>query len=108
MTQPSGDAETAERLLAHARQLYQNLAGELSKALRTIASDVEDEATKRRAETIRSHRKSLQTILEIELQFIKDSQKAEPSHVIDLEAARAEVYRRLDRLATTRGDQGAA
>ncbi len=108
MTGPSSDADTAERLLAHARQLYQNLAGELSKALRTIASDEEVEAAKGRAETIRSHRKALQTVLEIELQFIKDSQKAETSHVIDLEAARAEVYRRLDRLAASGGDRGVA
>ncbi|MFN3261886.1 MAG: hypothetical protein ACE37J_15135 [Pikeienuella sp.] len=108
MTGPSSDAEAAERLLAHARQLYQNLAGELSKALRTISSDEETERTKGRAETIRSHRKALQTVLEIELQFLKDSQKAETSHVIDLESARVEVYRRLDRLAASGGDRGAA
>lgn len=108
MTIPSGDAEAAERLLTHARQLYHNLAGELSKALRSIGAEAEDGAAKGRADTIRAHRKALQTVLEIELQLVKDAQREGAGHVIDLEAARAEVYRRLDRLAPAGGDRGAA
>ncbi|QIE54516.1 hypothetical protein G5B40_03145 [Pikeienuella piscinae] len=104
MTHPRIDAATAERLIAQARQLYQNLGYELAKAIRVLHSGAEDLAAKGRAETLRAHRKALQTVLDLELQLRKESQNPEKSNEIDLEAARDEIYRRLDRLATAGGD----
>lgn len=104
MTLTPGEALGAERLLTHARQLYHNLANELAKALRVLNTGAEDDAAKGRADTIRAHRKALQTVLELELQFAKESPKSETMHEINIEAARAEIYRRLARLAITGGD----
>ncbi|MEX2520478.1 MAG: hypothetical protein WD969_14245 [Paracoccaceae bacterium] len=104
MTLTPGEALGADRLLTHARQLYHNLAGELAKALRVLNSGVEDEAAKGRADTIRAHRKALQTVLDLELQLARDTGKAETTHEIDIEAARTEIHRRLARLAISGGD----
>ncbi|WP_340109100.1 hypothetical protein [Pikeienuella sp. HZG-20] len=104
MTSKTGDTDKVERLLAHARQLYQNLAHELTCAIRVLHSGAEDLAARGRAETIRAHRKALQTIIDIELQLAKETRRPEQSHEIDIEAARAEIYRRLDRLASAGGD----
>lgn len=103
MTNSKGDADRVERLLAHARQLYQNLAQELSRAIRVLHVDAEDLTAKGRAETIKAHRKALQTVLDLELQLANKSQKPEKANELDLEAARAEIYRRLDRLAAAGG-----
>ncbi|MFV0473506.1 MAG: hypothetical protein ACK5MQ_04790 [Pikeienuella sp.] len=93
-----------ERLIANARQLYQNLGNELAHALRILNSGAEDLAAKGRAETIRAHRKALQTILDLEAQFEREQGKLTTGNEIDLEAARSEIYRRLDRLAAAGGD----
>lgn len=103
MTISKDSAAGAERLLAHARQLYQNLAQELTRAIRVLNSGAEDDSAKGRAETIRAHRKALQTVLDLEIQLAKDI-KPEEKHGIDLEAARAEIYQRLDRLAAAGRD----
>lgn len=104
MTISNVNADKAERMLAHAQQLYHNLTHELARAIRVLNSGAEDQAAKGRAETIKAHRKALQTVLEIEIQLAKDNREPGKTHEIDLEAARAEIYRRLDRLASARGD----
>lgn len=104
MTKPNADRAAVARLIANARQLYQNLGTELAQALRTLNSGAEDLAAKGRAETIRAHRKALQTILDLEAQFEREHGKPEAANEIDLEAARREIYRRLDRLAAAGGD----
>ncbi len=104
MTSTTESASTAERLLESARLLYANIHAELAKTLDSIPLPAEDEAAKGRAEMIRSHRKALQTVLDIEMQIAKDEGRTGPGHGIDLEAARAEIYRRLDRLAVAGGN----
>lgn len=99
MSTPSGDASRSARLLSNAEALYHNLATELARGLRALKAGKDDPAGKARAETLRAHRKALQTILELELQLVGKPQITRGGHEIDLEDARAEIYRRLDRLA---------
>ncbi|MEM7523765.1 MAG: hypothetical protein AAF360_08435 [Pseudomonadota bacterium] len=104
MDTPLCDAATAARLLEHARKLYDDLSEELSLALDTLRSEQPDPEAKGRAETIRSHRKALQTVLEIQIQFVKQNEERGAPDAIDLQAARAEIIRRLDRLSSERRD----
>lgn len=99
MTSDTDSESSGARLLASARLLYMNLHAELARSLQTIPLPGEDEAAKQRAEQIRSHRKALQTVIDIELQNARNEGRTGQGHDIDLEAARAEIYRRLDRLA---------
>ena len=100
----SDDAYGAAALVAHARALYAALADELSRALRALRS--EDEAAQPGLlEAIRAHRKALQTVLDYELQI--QAEKGETDGALDLEAAREEIYRRLDRLAAYGAASGA-
>lgn len=99
MDTPLSDAAVAERLIAHARKLYHDLTDELMNALELLRSGEVDQEAKGRAETIRSHRKALQTVLEIEIQFVKNAKEKGGPGAIDLEAARDEIFRRLGRLS---------
>ena len=100
METPLSDHEVAEQLLRHARTLYQKLTEALSLALDRLEVGEEDPLpdAKSRAETIRAHRKALQTVLDIQAQLVRDAEKAESVRSINVEAARREIYRRLDRL----------
>ncbi len=98
METPLSDKSVKERLLLHARTLYQQLTDELVKALESLEKGTVDTEAKGRAETIRAHRKALNTVLEIETQFIKDAEKANSVGAINLDAAREEIYRRFDSL----------
>ena len=105
METPLGDAALAAKLVVHARKLYQDLTEELQRALRQLQSGEEDVNAKGRADVIRSHRKALQTVLDIELQFVKASKEdGGARNGLDLEAARREIYRRLDRISTEKDD----
>lgn len=83
------------RLIEHARRLYRELSKELARAIDRIGGETAAEA-KSRTETLRAHRKALQTVLEFELLFTKDEEGG--GDALDLEAARAEIFGRLDRL----------
>lgn len=98
MTTHFAEGERVKALFAYAEKLYMNLSAELERALAALGSGADGLATKVSAETLRAHRKALQTILEIELQLFGDKKKSGGAHELDLEAARTEVYRRLDRL----------
>jgi hypothetical protein len=51
-------------------------------------------------ELIRQNRKALQTVLDLEVKLMRETDKQRPGEgVIDLAEARAEIARRLDRLA---------
>lgn len=106
MDTPLCDAETAERIVEEARRLYYDLASELARALGTLRSGTEDPEAKSRADTIRAHRKALQTILDIQTKFVSEADKGGGGYEIDLEAARREIHSRLDRLSVTGGDSG--
>ncbi|MEO0360620.1 MAG: hypothetical protein AAF322_05910 [Pseudomonadota bacterium] len=105
MDTPLSDAVVAQRLINHARQLYNDLTEELMRALDLLRNGEADPEAKGRAETIRSHRKALQTVLEIEVQFVKNAK--EEKDELDLHAARDEIFRRLDRLASRGSGQDA-
>ena len=92
------------RLMEHARQLYRDLTEELIGAIDRLKADQSDTDVKARSETIRAHRKALQTILELEVQFLKQAEKGRDAHELDLEAAREEVMGRFRRLAESGED----
>lgn len=107
METPLSDRSVKERLLLHARTLYQQLTEELTRALNALERGEIDPEVKGRAEAIRAHRKALQTVLDIETQFIRDAEKADNVGVIDLDAAREEIYRRFDLLDAARAKEAA-
>ena len=84
-------------ILKTARGLYEDLAEELEGAIRRLKSGVDDVEAKARAETIKAHRRALQTVLELEAQFLREAERADKLRAIDVEAAKREIYRRLDR-----------
>lgn len=92
------------RLMEHARGLYQDLTEELIAAIDRLKADTSDTDVKTRSDTIRAHRKALQTILELEVQFLKQAEEGRDTHELDLEAARTEVMGRFRRLADAGGD----
>ena len=108
MTTIHPSRKLTENVLTHARTLYRQLTEELSRALTRLETDGPDPEAKGRAETIRAHRKALQTVLDIEAQFLREAEKAESVRSINVEAARREIYSRLDRLIAAERAGGAA
>lgn len=104
MDTPKVLSETTTKLMEQARSLYRDLNEELMAAIERLKSDENDMDAKTRSETIRAHRKALQTILELEVQFLKQAEKGRDAHELDLESARAEVMGRFRRLAESRDD----
>ncbi|MGB0507472.1 MAG: hypothetical protein ACPGGK_14865 [Pikeienuella sp.] len=92
-------ASLTRRMLEHARQLYQDLSDELADAIHRLKSDIHDQDAIQHNDTLRAHRKALQTVLEYELQFLKQAEEDETGHDLDLDAAREEINRRIHRLA---------
>ena len=104
MVMPNILSDTTTRLMEQARSLYRDLNEELMAAIVRLKCDDGDLDAKTRSDTIRAHRKALQTILELEVQFLKQAEKGRDAHELDLEAARAEVMGRFRRLAETGDD----
>ncbi|MEM7546693.1 MAG: hypothetical protein AAF367_14255 [Pseudomonadota bacterium] len=104
MDTPLSDAETASRIVDEAQRLYHDLARELNQALTKLRNGIDDPEAKSRAETIRAHRKALQTILDIQAKFVTQAEEGSSGYELDLEAARREINRRLDRLAALKRD----
>lgn len=96
--------DTTTRLMEQARTLYRDLNEELMAAIVRLREEDGDPDAKTRSDTIRAHRKALQTILELEVQFLKQAEKGQDAHELDLEAARAEVMGRFRRLSETGDD----
>lgn len=90
--------------LRHARRIFADLARELEAETDRLWGVARDEGDEARLKLVldlaqRTH-KAFQTVNEIEVKLIKAEDIAVPGrNVIDLEAARAEIARRLDRLA---------
>jgi hypothetical protein len=99
------DDVTAANLstLARARKLFASLSRALEGEIKRLknASETEDESQARiRSGVIRQNQRALQLVLELEVNLIRETAKQRPGEgVIDLVQARAEVARRLDRLA---------
>lgn len=97
MTSALTDELISKKIMDRARKLYESLALELEHGLEKLKGGKEDPDAKARAETIKAHRRALQTVLEIEAQFLREAERAESVRAIDVEAAKREIYRRLDR-----------
>ncbi len=91
-------------ILARARKLFADLSRSLDGEIDRLQAALETEDDKVRAKAladlIRTNQKSLQTVLDTELKLMREADQQRPGEgVIDLDQARAEIDRRLDRLA---------
>ena len=98
--------EAADNLstLACARKLFAGLSRSLDGEIDRLQAGLEIEIDKERVtaltELIRQNQKALQTVLEFEAKLMRGADRQRPGEgVIDLAEARAEIARRLDRLA---------
>ena len=90
--------------LDRARRLFARLSRGLEREIDRLESALEAETDKERmkelADTVRQSRKALQTVLDTECKLMRGAGGARRGEgVIDLAEARAEITRRLDRLA---------
>ena len=98
--------ETAANLsaLARARKLFADLSrsldGEIDRLQAVLNSETDEGRAKDLTERVRQNQKALQTVLDLEVKLMREADKQRPGEgVIDLAQARAEINRRLDRLA---------
>ena len=101
------DEVIARKILERAKALYDLLTEELNTGISRLKADMTDADAKARAETIRAHRKALQAVVEIEAQLMRAADRAGSLRAIDVEAAKREIYRRLDIEPARTGAQGA-
>ena len=104
-----GGASTEEEAvnlsaLARARKLFAGLSRSLEGEIDRLQSAVETESEKDRIkdlmDLVRVNQKALQNVLEYEAKLMREADRQRPGEgVIDLAQARAEIFRRLDRLA---------
>ena len=91
-------------ILARARKLFaglsRSLEGEIDRLGTALETETEESRIKAMTELIRQNRKALQTVLDLEVKLMRETDKQRLGEgVIDLAEARAEIARRLDRLA---------
>ena len=98
--------KAAENLstLARARKLFADLSrsldGEIDRLQAALETEDDPARTKELAEKVRQNQKSLQTVLDLEVKLMREADKQRPGEgVIDLAQARAEIDRRIARLA---------
>jgi hypothetical protein len=90
--------------LARARKLFAGLSRSLDGETDRLRAALETETEKGRVneltELVRQNQKALQVVLEYEAKLMRQADRQRPGEgVIDLAQARAEIARRLDRLA---------
>ena len=90
--------------LARARKLFAGLSrsldGEIDRLQAAMDTETNESRIKAMTELIRQNQKALQTVLDMEVKLTREADKQGPGEgVIDLAQARAEIARRLDRLA---------
>lgn len=94
--------DPAQRAVEHAIALYESLASLLERVVKThldgplTGEPLSDDDHK----LIREHQKAIQSVLDFETILLKKrpDAAAQPRSTLDLDAARTEVARRLDRL----------
>ena len=91
-------------ILDRARKLFADLSrsldGEIDRLQAGKDTENDKELTKELTDLVRQNQKALQTVLEQEAKLMREAEKQRPGEgVIDLDQARAEIARRLDRLA---------
>ena len=89
--------------LRRARKLFAGMAdaleAEIDRLQFKIRADDDEDRIKLVMDLIRSNQKALQTVLDIEVKLMRADDRETGRNIIDLEGARAEINRRLDRLA---------
>jgi hypothetical protein len=90
--------------LACARKLFAGLSrsldGEIDRLQTALDPETDLNQVKTQTELIRQNQKALQLVLDLEAKLMGRADKQRPGEgVIDLAQARAEIARRLDRLA---------
>lgn len=104
---PAGESR-AEEILGRARRHYAEISAALEAALERMKQD-QDGDLRAFSAAVQAHWKSLQTVLEREIELEKraiERGEAGRAGAIDLEAARAEVGRRLACLKAARRGRG--
>ncbi len=91
-------------ILARARKLFAGLSrsldGEIDRLQAALETETDEGRVKALTELIRQNQKALQTVLDMEAKLMREADKQRPGEgVIDLAHARAEITRRLARLA---------
>ena len=100
----TGEGTAEPSTLDRARKLFADLScgleGEIDRLQFVLETETEAGRIKALDELIRLNQKTLQTVLSLEARLESESQKPRPGRdVIDLAEARAEIARRLARLA---------
>jgi len=90
--------------LERARKLFARLSARLDEEIdrldAAIQTECETNRTRELSELVRQYQKVLTTVLELEAKLEREAEYARPGKdLIDLDQARAEIARRLARLA---------
>lgn len=100
------DEDNTAQILATAKFAYRTLSIALQEAIVQLNDDpANTESAKVREAIVRSHVKSLQTIIDVEVDLAKRSKTVLSTNVgnkLDLDAARTEISSRLAKLAEQR------
>ena len=100
----AGQSTQVQSTLDRARKLFADLSVALEAEIDRLQfqeeGEIDDARIKIVNDLIRQNQKTLGTVLEIEAKLMKQSEARQnaSASVIDMEAARAEITRRLDRL----------
>ena len=96
-TEDLSTLDRARRLFA---RLSRGLEREIDRLENALEAETERERIKELTDAIRQNQKALQTVLDTECRLMRGAGRARRGEgVIDLAEARAEITRRLDRLA---------
>lgn len=101
------DEDNTAAILASAKFAYRMLATELQEAITHLKKQPADSAgAQGRQAVVKSHAKSLQHIIELEVDLAKRSKSVLTNNMgnqLDLDSARAEIHGRLAKLVERRG-----
>lgn len=101
------DQEGSRTTIRHARLLYAMISEALVEALEALRAQKSDRTdAKERLELLRLHQKALQTVIDLEVGLEKRGSEGggRVAVELDLDAARAEIHRRISGIRAARGD----
>lgn len=106
--QSDDDEDNTREIIATAKFAYRTLSIALRDAIGRLNADEDNSQSARTCEAVvRSHAKSLQQIIDLEVDLAKRSKSVLSTNIgakLDLDAAREEINSRLVKLAKQRGD----
>jgi hypothetical protein len=103
LTDESQDSRTT---LRHAKLLYGMISEALAEAVQSLRAQAGDKTdAKERLELIRLHQKTLQTVIDLEVGLEKRGSESNGTVAVelDLDAARAEIHRRISGIRSAEG-----